>query len=122
MKRIAAALCTACLGAGCTTVHVHPLGDASVQTSTHLGFMRITLATGERGAVIYTSRGLGAAGTPTGFTLGLWRETTALLATQSDCRAVLWVDDAAQVAEIERLLRGSGSSLGAVCVVNAGGE
>lgn len=124
MKRMAAAglLCSALSFTGCTTVHVHPIGDAAVKVSSHVGLARITLAPGERGAVIYSSRGVGAASTPTGFTFGAWRETTAVLAARSDCRAVLWIDDASQVAEVERLLRASGSSLTSVCVVNSGGD
>lgn len=123
MRRVIKRMCwalTASSASGCTTVHVHPLGDASVQVSSHFGFASIKLDAGRQGSVVYRTAGLGAARTLTGLTLGYWSETTALLSADGECRTVIWAEGVEQVARIEKLLRADGRSLGSVCVFNSG--
>ena len=121
--RFSAAACAAVMAlplTACTSVHIHTEGDASARTSYHLGLAIVILDTGRHGALVYRSSGLGAARTPTGTTLGYWKETSALFATESECRTVIWAGSTGQLAEIRRLLAANGGSLATLCFVNTG--
>lgn len=106
--------------AGCANVHIHNIGDATTVRHRQFGLISLTLSPGHTGATLVQTSGFGAVRTPTGASIGFWKETLALLGNESDCRAVIWVEDSSQIAEIQRILREAGRSLNNLCIVDGG--
>lgn len=88
--------------AACTIVKVE--GPAKV-TRVYPGILRITPTPGA-GMVAYRSTGLGLVPGRNGLTLGYADESVVTLATENECRIVLFEPDSKKVAELAALLRG----------------
>lgn len=112
-------VCLPLLGA-CTVVQIQKSGDAAVDVRHLPGLVSIVLTPGDRGAIVLQTAGLGAARTPTGLTLGAWRETAALFGARSDCRTVIWLSDVHELAAIEASLSKSGRALNSLCIIRGG--
>ena len=112
-------LCIPLLSA-CTVVQIHKAGDSAVDVHHLPGLVSIVLTPGDRGAIVLQTAGLGAARTPTGVTLGAWRETAALFGARSDCRTVIWINDVHELAAIDASLLKSGRALDSLCIIRGG--
>lgn len=117
MKMLGIALLAHFLSA-CTIVHVHSLADASIRTHRHIGLLKVDMDPGLHGSLVLKTSGVGAAQSPTGVTIGIWKETLVLLGSDSDCRTVIWVEDRSQLVELERILKSAGRSLQSLCLIN----
>lgn len=106
--------------AACTVVQIHKSGDAAVDVHYLPGLVSIVLTQGDRGAIVLQTAGLGAARTPTGVTVGAWRETAAFFGARSDCRTVIWLSDAHEFAAVEASLSKSGRALNSLCIIRGG--
>ena len=118
MRLIKLLLCMPLIGA-CTVINIHKSDNAVVDVRSIPGLASITLSPGERGAIVLQTSGVGAIRTPTGTTLGAWRETAALLGSTSNCRTVIWVSEARELAAVMSMLLNSGQKLETLCVINA---
>lgn len=94
--------------AGCMTVHIDSAG-APVRVVRHFGSLRIELPPADT-AVVGTLSGTGIAATPLGWSAGHTRQRWAAVGPQ--CRAILWLSDAAVGIEARTWL----SSLAGVCL------
>lgn len=90
------ALSFGALSAGCTVVQISEAPGAT-RIQRHVGFVSIDFPDQSRAAVVET-RGFGLVRSPFGFAAGLTHQSIATL--DDECRIVLWVEDAKQVAKL----------------------
>lgn len=100
LARLSWALCLA-LGA-CTTVQIGASPDA-VTVERHFGVLQVTVTDPQRAYVASVS-GLGLLDTPAGFTAG-YAHHTWVRGETDDCRVVLWIERASELAAAEALLK-----------------
>lgn len=81
--------------AGCMTVHLHT-GQAEPRVLHHLGWLQVEVPQAER-AVVGRLQGVGLVSSPMGISAGYTHQRWAALGPQ--CRAVLWVQAGAQLAD-----------------------
>ena len=103
---------------GCTTIHIATLNGEPPRIERRLGLVSIRMPDSADDAVVLATHGFGAARTPTGFTLGFWKERLALFRDPSTCRTVIWVEDQRVFDEIRRSLSNIGQSLHSLCIIN----
>lgn len=106
------------LTAGCTTIHITSLNGAPPRIERSLGLVAIRIPENADDAVVTATRGFGAMRTPTGFTFGFWKETSAVFGDQSTCRTVIWVEDRRTLNAIRQSLSDAGQSLSSLCIIN----
>jgi hypothetical protein len=104
--------------AGCTTIYIstHDGGPPRVERS--LGLVSIRMPDDAETAAVVVSRGFGAARTPTGFTLGFWKEQAAIFGDPSICRTVVWVEERQALDAIRGSLSDAGGTLDSLCIID----
>ena len=103
---------------GCTTINISTLDGSPPRVERRLGMVVIRAPDNADDAVVFATSGFGAARTPTGFTLGFWKEQSAIFGNPSVCRTVIWVEDQRVLDAIRRSLSDADQSLNSLCIIN----
>lgn len=118
MLRTAIAALAFTATAACNTIYISTLDGEPPRVERSFGLIVIQTPDKVDAATVMVSHGFGAARTPTGFTVGFWKEQSAIFGDPSACRTVIWVEDKRELSAIRRSLSDTGRSLNSLCIIN----
>ena len=86
---------------GCTNIDIQGVGAAV--SVTHLGIMRVSPAT-DTAVTVVNIRGVGIVPSSNGVTIGVSKETFAMLKDPHDCRVIFFIESGSQAEAAIKIL------------------